>query len=204
MVSKISVCREKGFALFGHRKGGAAHALHSSRDVDPSVSYHDRMRRLVYRLQPRAAQPVHGSSRHLYRETCKQQRHPRDIAIVLPRLVPITEEHVLDLIRIDVVSLDEAFDQKSREIVGADGGRIPPYFPMGVRTLSTMTASWRGRGIFSDLLSESGHHRVFVKLDFLPGDSDFGQRGEFYPKIIHASLHFEDRVLPADLFSPPD
>src|SRR5438477_462554 len=49
------------------------------------------------RLHAGSAQAVHGLAGHLDRETRKQQGHPRDVAVVLARLVGAAEDDVVDV-----------------------------------------------------------------------------------------------------------
>ena len=81
----------------------------------------DRVRRGVDRLQPAPAQPVDGQPADLDREPGEQQRHPRDVAVVLAGLVGAAEDHVLDQRRVDARSgrRRRAIADR-REVIGAD------------------------------------------------------------------------------------
>jgi len=56
-------------------------------------------------------------------------------------LICVAEDNVLDLTCVDVVTFDKCFDLSAARSSGPTEESTPPYFPIGVRTLSTMTAS---------------------------------------------------------------
>ena len=74
----------------------AGHRFDAAADEHVAVADRDRVRRRVDRLEPGAAQPVDGQPADLDREVREQERHPRDVAVVLAGLVGAAEDDVLD------------------------------------------------------------------------------------------------------------
>ena len=80
------------------------------------------MRGRVDRLEPGAAQPVDGQPADLDREVGEEQRHPRDVAVVLAGLVGAAEDDVLDERRVDAGTVDEPAQDRGGQVVGPDAG----------------------------------------------------------------------------------
>ena len=69
------------------------------------------------------------------RQAGQQQRHARDVAVVLAGLVGAAEDHVVDRLPIDAgIALHQRLQRDGAEIVGADTATsAPPKRPIGVR-----------------------------------------------------------------------
>ena len=85
---------------------------------------------------PRPAEAVHRLTGDLDRKARAQEPHPRDIPVVLSRLVGTTEDHVVDRCRFDAGALQEGGDRVRGEVVWADWGEgtavAPDRRPDGV------------------------------------------------------------------------
>ena len=118
-----------------HHERRARHALDAAGDRrDPS-------RRRRSRGPPgdgvhaRSAQAVDGRARDAVRQPGQQQRHPPDVAIVLPRLVRAAIDHVVQPLPVDagVAVLQRRSGMAARSSVRTTDS-APPYRPNGVRT----------------------------------------------------------------------
>ena len=69
------------------------------------------------RRQPRGTEAVDGDSGDRLRQACEQNRHARDVAVVLARLVRSTEVDVLDLFGRHTRTRDRLCDHGRREVV---------------------------------------------------------------------------------------
>ena len=104
----------------------AGHRFDAAADEDVAVADRDRVRRGVDGLEPGAAQPIDGLAADLDREAGEQQRHARDVAVVLAGLVGAAEDHVLDERRVDAGALDDGAQDERGEVVRADAASAPP------------------------------------------------------------------------------
>src|SRR5207247_6352775 len=93
------------------------HPLAAPRDERLALAGADRLRRAGDGLEPRAAQPVDGLSRHLDRQPREQRRHPRHVTVVLARLVGAPEDHVVDGLGIYPRPLDDGLDGNRRQVI---------------------------------------------------------------------------------------
>src|SRR5208283_4336658 len=74
--------------------------------------------------EARSAEPVHRRTRNPLRQAGKQQRHARDVAIVLAGLVRAAQDDVVDRARIERrVALQQRFERDGSKIVGANAGQ---------------------------------------------------------------------------------
>ena len=118
----------------------ARHALDPTGDDDVGVADRDRTAGGDDRFEPGAAQTIDRRPRDRRRQARQQHRHPRDVAVVLARLVGVAEVRLVDRGRIEVGG---SFDASARTALAArSSGRTPasapPIRPIGVRTASTM------------------------------------------------------------------
>src|SRR5207245_2817057 len=107
-------------ALLEYPVRGARHALDAARDERVPLARLDRLGRARDRLQPGAAQPVHGLSGHFDRQSRKEQRHAGDVAIVLAGLVRAAEDDVVDRCGIDAGVFHHCFDRHCRQIIRSE------------------------------------------------------------------------------------
>jgi hypothetical protein len=105
------------------------HRLDPPADEHVAVPDRDRVRRGVHRLEARPAQPVDREPADLDRQSGEEQRHPRDVAIVLAGLVGAAEDHVLDESRVDAALVEDAADCRGGQVVGADGSERAAVAP---------------------------------------------------------------------------
>ncbi len=121
VVSKISgIARERRGRL-AHHEGRAAHALDPARDGDRHLARGNCPGRGGDRFHAGRAQPVHRHAGHRMRNAGKQQRHPRDIAIVLAGLVGATHDHFVDGRKVALGELGaQGCERMGGEIVRAD------------------------------------------------------------------------------------
>jgi hypothetical protein len=79
----------------------------------------DRARGDADGVHARAAQAVDGGARHVLRQTCQQQRHARDVAVVFAGLVGAAVDHVVDGAPVDfLVALHQRLERYSAKVVG--------------------------------------------------------------------------------------
>src|SRR5437773_6631868 len=107
----------KSWGGLGHPQRRAGHALHAARDHDVGAARLDLSGRGDGRLHPGSTQPVDRLARHLDGKAREQERHTRDIAVVLARLVGAAEDHVLDLGGLDVRALAGLLEDDRGEVV---------------------------------------------------------------------------------------
>ena len=104
----------------------AGHRFDAAADEHVAVADGDRVRGRVDRLEPRAAQPVDGQPADLDREVGEEQRHPRDVAVVLAGLVGAAEDDVLDERRVQAGPLDDGAQDGRGQVVGRTPASAPP------------------------------------------------------------------------------
>ena len=109
---RVVSASSRGAAVVGrlgleHDVRRPGHRLDAAADEHVAVADGDRVRRRVDRLEAGAAQPVDGQAADLDREAGQQQRHPRDVAVVLAGLVGAAEDDVLDERRVDAGAVDD-------------------------------------------------------------------------------------------------
>ena len=98
------------------------HRFDTAADEDITVADGDRVGRRVDRLQTAPAQAIHGEAADLDRQAGEEECHPRDVAVVLARLVRAAEDDVLDAARIDAGAVDDGPDDRCGQVVRPDGG----------------------------------------------------------------------------------
>src|SRR5205814_2262017 len=118
-------------ARLEHHVGRARHVLDTAGDKHLTLTRLDRLGGARRRLQPRAAQPVHGLARHFDRKTRQEQGHPRHVAVVLAGLIGAAEDHVVDRERIDPAALDDGCDGHGSEIIRAYASQRPTVLQIG-------------------------------------------------------------------------
>jgi len=108
----------KAAVRLGHHPWSAGHALDAARDHHVGTPRLDLPRRRDRRLHAGAAQAVHRLAGHLDGETCEQQRHARDVAVVLAGLVRAAEDDVGDICGVKAGALAYSLEDDGGEIVG--------------------------------------------------------------------------------------
>jgi len=106
------------FRGFAHDQGRPAHALHPAGEDELGLFGPDSARRGSYRVETAGAQAVDGSSGNGCRQAGEQHRHPRDVAVVLARLVRGTELHLVDDVGLERCPVDDRSDGGRGEVVG--------------------------------------------------------------------------------------
>ncbi len=86
----------KSRGRFREHERRTRHRFDATRDHDVCVAAFDRVCRITNGIHPGTAQPVDGRAGHRRRQAGEQQRHPRDIAVVLARLVGAAIDHIVD------------------------------------------------------------------------------------------------------------
>lgn len=71
-------------------------------------------------VQVTCAQPVDRIARDRGRRACQEHGHPRDVAIVLTRLIGRTEHHFVDSEGIKNMTSDQGSQGARREVVGSE------------------------------------------------------------------------------------
>ena len=119
-LAVAAVVRRLGLELDVRRAG---HRFDAAADEHVAVADRDRVRRRVDRLEPRAAQPVDGQATDLDREVREQERHPRDVAVVLAGLVGAAEDDVLDEAGVDAGTVHQPAQDRGGQVVRPDAGQ---------------------------------------------------------------------------------
>jgi IclR family pca regulon transcriptional regulator len=122
VVSYTALLRENALSDLGITKG--ARDMLSTPPAMPISESPARMARAIWptAFHAGAAQPVDGGRGHLDRHAGQQQRHARDVAVILPRLVGAAVEDVVERRPVDFrIARHQRGDGHRREIVGADG-----------------------------------------------------------------------------------
>ena len=86
----------KGFAGLSHDEGRARHRFHAAGDGQVDVAGADGARRGADGVQPGGAEAVQRHAGDGLRQPGKEQRHPRDVAVVLARLVGAAQVDLMD------------------------------------------------------------------------------------------------------------
>ena len=123
VVSKISGLRANGVVALPITKGARlmlstppAMAI----DISPAAMARDAD---GHRFHTGGAQPIHRHAGHRVRNAGKQQRHARDVAIVLARLVGAAQHHFVDGGEVALGKLGaQRGERVGGEIVRADRG----------------------------------------------------------------------------------
>ena len=101
----------------------ARHRLDAARDEEVAVPGDHRVAGADDRGEARRAEAVHRHARDGLRQAREQRREPRDVPVVLARLVRAAEPDVLDLGRRHAGALDRRGDRDRGEVVGTDARR---------------------------------------------------------------------------------
>ena len=122
-IEDFGIARE-GFARLAHDERGAGHALDASRDGDIHFAGANGASRRAQRVETRTAQAIDRRAGHFLRDARKQQRHARDIAVVLAGLVGAAREDVLDRARGQAGNAGEqAGERVGEQVVGPHAGQ---------------------------------------------------------------------------------
>ncbi|CAJ5233299.1 Uncharacterised protein [Burkholderia pseudomallei] len=117
-IEDLGLARERARRLAGHERR-AAHALDAAGDHQARLARLDRARGEADRVHPGAAEAVDRRAGHGVRQAGEQQRHARDVAVVLAGLIRAAVDHVVDGGPVDVaVALDERLERHRAEVVG--------------------------------------------------------------------------------------
>ena len=116
---RLVPARKRGVRL-RHDQRRAAHRLDAARDDDVGVAGEHRVGRGDDGRQPGRAQPVQRDAGDRVGEAREQRAHPRDVAVVLTRLVRAAEVDVVDRPSVDSCPLDRGADRRPGEVVGPD------------------------------------------------------------------------------------
>ena len=145
VVRRLRAARKRPVGL-GHHPRRAGHALDAARDDDVGGARLDLARRGDGRLHSRAAQAVDGLPRYLDRKPRQQERHARDVAVVLAGAVGAAEDDVFDLGRFDMSALTHLLEDDRGEVIRAD-----------VLQLAAVPPHRRARGRNDNGLTKLGH-----------------------------------------------
>ena len=146
-VLKLLAATKGAVSLANHERC-TCHALNPARDGKRHLVRTDRARCFAHRLKARGTQAVESHPRHRVRQAGQQQTHPRNVAIILARLVGAAIEHFLDCCRIETLIAGEQCPHRHRtEVVGAHIGKA-----------AAIATDWRADGITDEGFS---HGRSF-------------------------------------------
>ena len=112
---------------FGHDKGCAAHAFHTTCDHQLGLTRADGTRCRSDGVQTRTAQAVDGGPRHTHRQASQQAGHVGHVAVVLTRLVHAAINHIGHGGPIDLgVARHQGHQRHCSQIIGAHRRQSPP------------------------------------------------------------------------------
>ena len=137
----------------GHHERRPGHRLYTAGNEHIPFPHFDRLGGRRDGLHARSTQAVHGLSGDGDRQSRQQQRHPRDVAVILACLVAGAEDDVLDLVGIDSGAADEFLDHVGGQIIG-------PHIPQD----AIVAAHRRAHGVDDDRVSELCRHTCIIPL----------------------------------------
>ncbi len=95
-ILQLHLAAREGRLWLAEHKRRARHTFHAARDVDRAFATLDGMRSGIDGLQARTTEAVDRLATDFHRQTGKQQRHARDVAVILTSLVGTAKHHILD------------------------------------------------------------------------------------------------------------
>ena len=95
-IEQLHIASERRRTLAEHI-GRARHRLDPSRHVELTFTRLDSAGRIRHGGESARAESVHGLARNGLREPSEQERHARDVAIVLTRLIRTPQNHIGNL-----------------------------------------------------------------------------------------------------------
>ena len=98
VVSKTSAERWKARLRLAHDERRAGHRFRAAGDREPDLARLDPARRRGDRFHARGAQAVDGRAGNGLRQAREQERHAREVAVVLARLVGAAEKDLVDFV----------------------------------------------------------------------------------------------------------
>ena len=117
--------RGKALSRLADHERRAAHRLDAAGDEEVAVARGDRVAGGDDGREPGRAEPVDGHARDRLGQPREQRGHPRDVAVVLARLVRAAEVDVLDLGRVHA----RALDRRGDHLAARSSGRTPESAP---------------------------------------------------------------------------
>ncbi len=121
VVSSIFAARENALSALAITNGARVMLSTPPAIIERRLAALDCPRGDGDRVHARSAQPVHRRPRHGSGQPGQQQRHARDVAIVLARLIGAAVDDVVDRRPVDPrIALDERTDRNGRQVIGAD------------------------------------------------------------------------------------
>ena len=113
-------------------EGRAAHALHPAGDQQVRFARLDRAGGRDHGVEAGAAEPVDRRARRRFRQAGEQRRHPRDVAVVLARLIGAAVNHVVQGGPVDGrMPLHQRSQRLGAEIVRPDARQRAAIFAEG-------------------------------------------------------------------------
>ena len=105
-----------------HDEGRAGHRFRAAGDCELDLARLDPPRRGGDRFHSRGAEAVDGRAGNGLGQAREQERHAREVAVVLARLVGAAEKDLVDFVAEAGMTAHELADRQRREIVGAEAG----------------------------------------------------------------------------------
>ena len=123
VVSKMSAERENASGCLAHHERRARHRLDAAGDREIDLAGADGAARGADRIEAGGAEAVEGLAGNRIRQAREQQRHARDVAVVLAGLVGAAEKDFIDLGPVEPGMLcHQRLDRRRGQIVGAHLG----------------------------------------------------------------------------------
>jgi hypothetical protein len=105
-VNELGVAAREAALRLQHHERGARHRLHASGQHEVGLAEPDLAGALHDRLEAGCAQAVHRRARDLLRQSGDERGHPRDVAVVLARLVGAAHVDLVDRRGVEPPTLD--------------------------------------------------------------------------------------------------
>ena len=122
----MSAERENASGALPITKGARVIEFDAARDREIDLAGADRAARGTNRIEARCAEAVEGLAGNGVRQAREQQRHARDVAVVLAGLVGAAEKHFVDGRPVELgMFCHQRLDGSRGQIVGADLGERP-------------------------------------------------------------------------------
>ena len=120
----------KGRTSLGHDEGRAAHALGPARDHQITLTALDLPRPGDHRIHAGGAKPVDRVRRYGSRQPGQEHDHPRQVAVVLARLVRRAQNDLIEPRPVHRrVARQKRIDRNGREVVSPDSRQHPAITP---------------------------------------------------------------------------
>ena len=118
-IERFELARGEGGGGFGQGPRRARHRLDAAREHEIGLAEAHEAGRLRDGFEARGAEAIHRHARHRVGKAGEQRGHPRDVAVVLARLVGAAEDDLIDAAGVETMTGDHGHEDVTGEVVGA-------------------------------------------------------------------------------------